>query len=309
MPATPSMSQTMKTFMAPRLLRRRFRRDCSATASPRARRSRARARAPGRSRGTRRPRPSTRCHGRRRAQRRTALRRRPSRSSPSRRRIRSVSTGVARAADELGPRAHRGADPRRRARQQRSGAARASSRTSAHRSRRSRRLAVAEQLGDPLLQRMRGVAIRMQRPVVRPARGEHARVLAGAVVAELPVGTALLQAVLEVVDRRTGAREHLAHGRELRGLRAMRRAGDRDLIVVEVVVALDERNRLDRLRRRAQDRTRAPGRPSSRRPSSRRGRGAPPRRRFRASPRRRSPPSQKLSPMEMPETRTPVAAT
>ena len=67
-------------------------------------------------------------------------------------------------------------------------------------------------------------------------------------MAELPVGPPLLRAVLEVVDRRARAREQLAHGRELRGLRAVRGAGDRDLVVVEVVVALDERDRLDRLR-------------------------------------------------------------
>ena len=71
-------------------------------------------------------------------------------------------------------------------------------------------------------------------------------------MAELPVGPALLQAVLEVVDRRSGTREHLPHRRQLGRLGVMRRAGDRDLVVVEVVVALDERNRLDRLRRRAQ---------------------------------------------------------
>src|SRR5439155_19526383 len=78
------------------------------------------------------------------------------------------------------------------------------------------------------------------------------RVLAGAVVAELPFRPTFLQPVLEIVDARARAREHLAHRVELRRLRAMRRAGDRDLVVVEVVVALDEGDRLDRLGRRAQ---------------------------------------------------------
>ena len=77
-------------------------------------------------------------------------------------------------------------------------------------------------------------------------------VLAGAVVAELAVRAALLHAVLEIVDGRAGAREHLAHGRQLGRLGIVRRAGDRDLVVVEVAVALDERDRLQRLHRRAQ---------------------------------------------------------
>src|SRR5579862_6431158 len=100
---------------------------------------------------------------------------------------------------------------------------------------------------------MREVTVRMQRPAVRRARREHPGMLARAIVAELPLRPALLQTVLEVVDGRSRAREHLANSVELGGLRMMRRTGDRDLVVVEVVVALDERDGLDRLRRRAQE--------------------------------------------------------
>ena len=105
------------------------------------------------------------------------------------------------------------------------------------------------QLGDPQLQRVRSVAIRVQRPAVRPAGGEHAGVLARAVVAELPFGPPRLQPVLQVIDGDAGAREHLPHRGELRWLRTVGRARDRDLVVVQVVVALHERDRLDRLRR------------------------------------------------------------
>src|SRR5256885_1526516 len=58
----------------------------------------------------------------------------------------------------------------------------------------------ADQLRDPLLQRMRTVSVGVERPVVCPAGREHPRVLAGAVVPELALGPPFLQAVLEVVD-------------------------------------------------------------------------------------------------------------
>ena len=74
----------------------------------------------------------------------------------------------------------------------------------------------------------------MERPPVRPARGEHACVLARAVVSEPPVGTTLLRAVLEIVDRGARPREHLAHGRELRRLGVMGGARDRELVVLEM---------------------------------------------------------------------------
>ena len=115
------------------------------------------------------------------------------------------------------------------------------------------RLAAAEQLADPLLQRMVRQPIARERPAVRAAGGEHTGVLAGAVVPELSFRPALLRPVLEVVDRRARAREQRAHRVELRGLGLVRCARDRELVVVEVVVGLGERHRLDRLRRRAKE--------------------------------------------------------
>ena len=168
------------------------------------------------------------------------------------RRISSVSRAPLGAADQLGPRPHRNSDS-----------------LGVRVSRAAARLRVVAKVGTPqpstptvpcgstrsgdlLLQRMGRVAVGMQRPAVCAARGEHPRVLARAVVAKLPVGPALLRPVLEVVDLDPGAGEHLARGGQLGGLGAMGGTGDRELVVVEVVVALEERDRLDRLRRRAQ---------------------------------------------------------
>ena len=153
-----------------------------------------------------------------------------------------TSSGRARIASRIrgGVRVSSSAAPLKRPRERRHAAA-------VHRG-----LAAADHLGDPLLQRVQRIAIRMQRPAVRRARGEHAGVLAGAVVAEPSLGPALLQPVLEIVDAGPGAGEHLSHGLELGGLGVVRGAGDRDLVVVEVVVALDERDRLNRLRAGAQ---------------------------------------------------------
>ena len=161
---------------------------------------------------------------------------------------------VGRTAHELRPRAHRVADSLRRVREQVRGLgeARREGRDPAAVDR-DVDVVPAEQLCDPLLQRMRAIAVRMERPAVRATRREHPRVLPGAVVPELAVGPALLQSVLEIVDGCACARQHLSHCRQLRRLRAMRRAGDRDLVVAEIVVAFDERDRLDGLRRRPEE--------------------------------------------------------
>jgi hypothetical protein len=64
-------------------------------------------------------------------------------------------------------------------------------------------------------------------------------------------GPPLLRAALELVLGRGRTGEERAHGVELRGLRAVRGAGDRALAVVEVVAGTSERERLERLGGRA----------------------------------------------------------
>ena len=63
-----------------------------------------------------------------------------------------------------------------------------------------------------------------------------------------------LRAALEVVLARVGLREEALHRLELVRTMEMRRAGDRDLGVVEVGPRAHERKRLDRLRRAAEER-------------------------------------------------------
>ena len=72
--------------------------------------------------------------------------------------------------------------------------------------------------------------------------------LAGAVVSDA-LGTAT---ALEVVLRRRRVREDPAHDRELLGRRAMGRADERELLVVEVGSRPRDGKRLDRLRRGAE---------------------------------------------------------
>ena len=63
-----------------------------------------------------------------------------------------------------------------------------------------------------------------------------------------------LRAALEVVLGRVGLREEALHGLELVRTMEMRRAGDRDLGVVEVGPGAHDRERLDRLGRAAEER-------------------------------------------------------
>ena len=100
---------------------------------------------------------------------------------------------------------------------------------------------------------MRERPVGVKRPAVCTARREHAGVLAGAIVTELPLRTRLLQTVFQVVDTRFCACQQRAHRSELCGLRLMRRARDRELLVSEIGVALEERNRLHRLQGRAEE--------------------------------------------------------
>ena len=109
-----------------------------------------------------------------------------------------------------------------------------------------------DQLGDPLLQRVRGIAVGMQRPAVRAAGGEHAGVLAGAVVAELAVGASRLRAVLEIVDVDAARASTLRTAASCAGSAWCEAQAIAISSAVEVVVAVDERDRLQRLHRRAE---------------------------------------------------------
>src|SRR5262249_59141590 len=102
------------------------------------------------------------------------------------------------------------------------------------------RLAAAQQGADLLLERVVGKAVPGEGPAVRAARREEARMLARAVVAEPALGPAFLRAVLEVVDGCSGPGEQTPDGLELSRLRLVRRACDRELVVVEVVVGIGE---------------------------------------------------------------------
>ena len=75
-----------------------------------------------------------------------------------------------------------------------------------------------------LLHRMAGQAVALERPAVGAAEGEHAGVLAGAVVEDLLRRAPCLQAELEVVLGGGRLREQRAHGGDLVVGRAVRRA-------------------------------------------------------------------------------------
>ena len=198
---------------------------------------------------------------------------------PARPRAHQVGVVGARAADELGPRAHRRAIRCGVLQEHLRTSARAAARTSARRTRRRPMSRVADELRDALLERMLGRAVRVQRPAVRAARGEHARVLAGAVVAELPVRAALLRrrsrgrrpsprrvraacAPRRAARARPGATRTRSRARRRRGRRRPRAAGSPgsasatsgrnsdDVVAVGVAVGRARRGRGGRPRRR-----------------------------------------------------------
>ena len=76
-------------------------------------------------------------------------------------------------------------------------------------------------------------AVALERPALCGADAEEAGVLAGAVVLE---HAAVHGATLEVVLRRSGAREELPNGRQLLGAGCVRGRGDGDVLLREVVV-------------------------------------------------------------------------
>src|SRR2546425_231428 len=92
-----------------------------------------------------------------------------------------------------------------------------------------------------------------RRPAALPAHEQEAGVLARAVVPD-PLGPpTLLRPALELVLAHTGAVEQPANGAELRRLRPMRRARDGELGVVEVEAEARKRQRLEQLRRGAEE--------------------------------------------------------
>ena len=99
-------------------------------------------------------------------------------------------------------------------------------------------------LGEPVARRL---------PASRPADGEEARMLSGAVVVDRARRAAFLLPALEVVLGGRSLREQAAHGRDLRRLGAVRRAGDGDLPIIQVGPGAGEQERLDRLRARAKE--------------------------------------------------------
>ena len=71
------------------------------------------------------------------------------------------------------------------------------------------------------LHRMLGRVVAVRRPTAGSAEGEHPRVLSRAVVVDLLRRPALLEAELEIVLGRLGARKQRAHGGHLLGRVAM----------------------------------------------------------------------------------------
>jgi hypothetical protein len=99
-----------------------------------------------------------------------------------------------------------------------------------------------------LLARMLREPVAARRPALLAAEREKPGVLAGAVVSDA-LGTST---TLEVVLRRRRVREDPVHDRELLGRRAMGRADERQLLVVEIRSRPRDGKRLDRLRRGAE---------------------------------------------------------
>jgi hypothetical protein len=76
-------------------------------------------------------------------------------------------------------------------------------------------------------------------------------VLPGAVVSEL-CSVSAARSVFELVGSDSSAGEHLEDGVDLGGFGRVRGACDRDLLIRELLVGIDERDRLKRLDRRAE---------------------------------------------------------
>src|SRR3954471_4279530 len=81
------------------------------------------------------------------------------------------------------------------------------------------------------LDRMLRQGVALPRRVASPAEGEHAGVLARAVVVDLLRRPPLLETELEIVLRRLGAREQAANRLDLLDRVVVRGAGDRELVI------------------------------------------------------------------------------
>ena len=99
-----------------------------------------------------------------------------------------------------------------------------------------------------LLARVPGQPVAVGRPAALAAEEEHRRVLPRAVVLE----PCRLRAALEIVLVHPRLGEQAEHGSELIRTVEVRRAGDRDLPVVEIGTRTNERECLKRLRRAAE---------------------------------------------------------
>src|SRR5262245_16849151 len=90
-------------------------------------------------------------------------------------------------------------------------------------------------------------AIALAAPTSGTAEREHSRVLAAAVVVQLP-GRRAGRTAFELALLRRSLRQEGAHGRELISIGEVRGRCDREVAIVDVVARPGERNRLQRLR-------------------------------------------------------------
>ena len=102
-------------------------------------------------------------------------------------------------------------------------------------------------LEQELLERVLGVAVALDRPAVGAAGGEHAGVLARAVVVDRLLRAALLPAAVELVLAAAGRGQQLAYGLDMPRRAVMRGGRDRELLFAELRVGARERQRLQRL--------------------------------------------------------------
>src|SRR4051812_3208026 len=96
------------------------------------------------------------------------------------------------------------------------------------------------------------VAVALDGPAVSSAGGDHAGVLAGAVVVDRLRRTALLDAAVELALAAAGRGQQLPHRLDVTRRAVVRGGGDRELLLAQLRVGAGERQRLQRLRGRPQ---------------------------------------------------------
>src|SRR6266516_2344867 len=104
---------------------------------------------------------------------------------------------------------------------------------------------------------MVGQAVALDRPTLRAADGDHRRVLARAVVVDRLRRTAWLEPAFELALVPAGVAEERPDGLDVNRRSEVRRGGDREVVLVEVLARAREEQCLDRLGRRAQRRAQA----------------------------------------------------